>query len=81
MKSVMKWFISGHRIPILLVRGSPDTEINKNPDTTLAVLRENPDFELVELPGAGHLANMDVPDDFNEVLGRFLAGEFIKSNL
>ena len=32
-------------------------EINKNPDTTLAVLRENPDFELVELPGAGHFAN------------------------
>ena len=73
--------ISEHRLPMLVLRGSLDTEINKNLDTTLAVLRENPDFELVELPGAGHFANMEVPDDFNGVLGRFLAGEFIKTNL
>jgi pimeloyl-ACP methyl ester carboxylesterase len=73
--------ISGHRIPMLVIRGSLDTEINRNLDTTLAVLRENPYFELVELPGAGHFANMEVPDDFNGVLGRFLAGEFIKNNL
>ena len=65
--------ISGHRIPMMLIKGSLDTAINKNLDTTLEVLRENPDFELVELPGAGHFANMDAPDDFNEVLGRFLA--------
>ncbi len=73
--------ISGHRLPMLMIRGSLDTEINKNLDTTRAVLRENPDFELVELPGAGHFTNMEVPDDFNGVLGRFLAGEFIKNNL
>nr|AAU84146.2 putative hydrolase or acyltransferase [uncultured archaeon GZfos37B2] len=73
--------ISGHRIPMLLIRGGLDTEINKNLDTTLAVLRENPDFELVELSGAGHLANMEVPDDFNGVLGGFLSGEFIKNSL
>lgn len=64
--------ISGYRIPMLLIRGSLDTDINTNLDTTLAVLREKPDFELVELPGAGHFANMDTPDDFNEILGRFL---------
>ncbi len=73
--------ISEHRLPMLVLRGSLDTEINKNLDTTLAVLRENPDFELVELPGAGHFANMEVPDDFNGVLDRFLAGAFIKTNL
>ncbi|PXF59636.1 MAG: hypothetical protein C4B59_11150 [Candidatus Methanogaster sp.] len=73
--------ISGHRIPMLLIRNSLDTEINKNLDTTLAVLRENPDFELVELPGAGHFANMEVPDDFNEILGRVLSRESIKNNL
>ena len=66
--------ISGHRLPMLVIRGSPDTEINKNLNTMLAVLRENRDFELVELSGTGHFANMEVPDDFNRVLCRFLAG-------
>ncbi|KAF5417297.1 MAG: hypothetical protein C5S48_00630 [Candidatus Methanogaster sp.] len=73
--------ISGHRVPMLVIRGSLDTEINKNLDTTLAVLRENPNFELVELPDTGHFANMEVPDDFNGVLGRFLSEESVKNNL
>ena len=65
--------ISGHRISMLLIRGGQDTYTNSNLDTTLDVLEENPDFELVELPGAGHFMNMDAPDDFNKILSRFLA--------
>ncbi len=73
--------ISEHRIPMMLIRGSLDTGINKNLDTTLDVLREKTDFELIELPGAGHFANMDVPDDFNETLTRFLVKQSIRKNL
>ena len=73
--------ISEHRIPMMLIKGSLDTEINKNLDTTLDVLREKTDLELVELSGAGHFANMDVPDDFNETLARFLVKQSIRSNL
>ena len=73
--------ISEHRIPMMLIRGSLDTGINKYLDTTLDVLRRKTDFELVELSGAGHFANMDVPDDFNETLNRFLVKQSIRSNL
>ncbi len=73
--------ISGHRIPLMLIRGSLDMDINRNLDTTLNVLRNNPDFELFELPIAGHFANMDSPDNFNEILDRFLVKQSIKSYL
>lgn len=73
--------ISEHRIPMMLIRGSRDTGINKNLDTTLDVLRGKTDFELVELHDAGHFANMDVPDDFNETLASFLVKQSIRSNL
>ena len=65
--------ISGHRISMLLIKGGLDTVTNNNLDTTLDVLWANPDFELVELPGAGHFTNMDAPDDFNKILDGFLA--------
>lgn len=34
-----------------------------------------PDCAMVVLSGAGHCANMDVPQEFNETLERFWSGE------
>ena len=35
--------------------------------------RQTPGAELVVLPGAGHLANLEQPEAFNRALGGFLA--------
>jgi pimeloyl-ACP methyl ester carboxylesterase len=35
--------------------------------------RELREFDVRELAGAGHLANIERPDEFNEVLREFLA--------
>jgi pimeloyl-ACP methyl ester carboxylesterase len=32
-----------------------------------------PSAELSVVPGAGHLSNLEAPDVFNQVLGRFLS--------
>ena len=61
-----------YSIPMMLIKGGLDSEINKNLEPLLEVLRENPNFEFVELVSAGHLANLDKPDEFNDELGRFL---------
>jgi 3-oxoadipate enol-lactonase len=34
-----------------------------------------PDAELVELPGAGHLANLEQPDRFETLVLAFLIGD------
>jgi 3-oxoadipate enol-lactonase len=38
-----------------------------------ALGRDIPRSRLVVLPGAGHLSNLEAPDDFSLALGDFLA--------
>lgn len=47
------------RLPILLLRGGRDRQVNRALAPTLAAMRGHPDFTLVELPEGGHCANLD----------------------
>lgn len=60
-------------LPLLLIRGPLDSEINAQLGSTLAALRATPRFTLAELPGTGHFANLERPVAFDRILGRFLA--------
>jgi pimeloyl-ACP methyl ester carboxylesterase len=58
--------------PALILVGAED---GITPPAKARVMAELvPGAELVELPHAGHLANLEAPDAFNAVLARFLAG-------
>lgn len=60
-------------LPLLLIRGPYDTEINAQLASTLTALRATPRFTLVDLPGTGHFANLERPAAFDRLLARFLA--------
>ncbi len=61
-----------HDLPMLLIRGGRDREINAHLDSTLAAWQGKRGFKLVDLPQAGHFANMEQPAAFNEALADFL---------
>lgn len=57
--------------PVLVVVGTDDVITPPAKARTMAELV--PGAELVEISGAGHLANLEQPEAFNAALGRFLA--------
>jgi pimeloyl-ACP methyl ester carboxylesterase len=57
--------------PTLVVVGSDDAVTPREKARAMADLV--PGSELVEIPGAGHLANIEAPAPFNAALGRYLA--------
>ncbi|WP_051332715.1 alpha/beta fold hydrolase [Cucumibacter marinus] len=61
--------------PILMLRGSLDRDINATLGPTLETMKAKPDFTLIEMPGAGHCANLDQPDAFRSAARRFLETE------
>jgi len=73
--------ICRHDIPMMLIRGGLDSEINKNLGHVLEIMEQKPSFELVEMPNAGHFANMEHSVDFNEILDGFLIKQSIRSYL
>lgn len=60
------------QIPLLLIRCEYDKDINKSLNSTLAVLQKHQSADIVELPGAGHFANLDRPHEFNRILDGWL---------
>lgn len=60
------------RLPMLLIQGEYDQEINQKLDSTLEVLQHKRNYRWVELPGAGHFCNLETPAQFNQVLISFL---------
>ena len=60
-------------VPLLLIQGELDEEINAVLGSTLAAIRESRRGAAVCLPGAGHFANLERPEAFNHVLKVFLA--------
>jgi pimeloyl-ACP methyl ester carboxylesterase len=56
--------------PVLVVVGSDD--VLTPPATARAMAELVPGAELVEIPRAGHLANLEAPDAFNAALARFI---------
>ncbi len=55
-------------IPLLLIKCEYDRAINKALKSTLSVLEQSENAEVVEMSGVGHYPNMDRPDDFNSIL-------------
>lgn len=60
-------------IPYLLIKGENDKEINKNLDTTLQAIEKNDKAHVIELEEAGHIANLDRPNQFNEIVSHFIS--------
>lgn len=58
---------------ILIMRGAKDAWVNTNLPATLKAMQNHPDFTLVELEDAGHVANQDQPEVFRQHLLAFLA--------
>jgi len=57
-------------VPGLVITGEEDAIIPVSESEAMA--RALPRSQLVVLPAAGHLSNIEVPDDFSEALGNFL---------
>jgi len=55
-------------IPLLLIKCEHDRAINKALKSTLSVLEQSENAEVVEMTGVGHYPNLDRPDDFNSIL-------------
>lgn len=58
--------------PVLMLKGALDLSINNNLDSTLERLRQRDNFELVEIPNAGHFTNLDAPQPVQNAIERFL---------
>lgn len=57
--------------PILMLRGEHDSSINSALGPTLEAMRKLPSFELVDVKGAGHCANLDAPAEVRRAMVRF----------
>ena len=57
-------------VPTLVICGADDTVTP--PDTSRAMARAIPNARLHIIPGAGHLTNIEKPDEFNTILLKFL---------
>jgi 3-oxoadipate enol-lactonase len=62
--------LGGIHVPTLVVVGEEDALIP--PDVSREMAARIPGARLEVLPGAGHLAPLEVPDAFNRALGGFL---------
>ncbi len=58
------------RIPVQIIVGAEDALTP--PPLSEQMHKDIPGSELVVIPGAGHMSNMEQPDAFNDALGRFL---------
>lgn len=56
-----------------MLKGAKDRQVNAALASVLPHLAGLPDFTLVELPDAGHCANLDTPEDFRRALLDFWA--------
>ena len=59
------------KIPYLLIRGEQDKEINRNLKSTLEAIGINSRAKVTELSRAGHMANLDRPNQFNRIIAAF----------
>ena len=66
--------LPGIGCPTLVIAGDEDPIAGV--DTARRLHAQIPTAELAVIKGAGHLPGLDQPDEFNAVLGRFLAARF-----
>lgn len=64
------------RLPFAVIRGGKDADINQGLGSTLRAMEEaraaGLPRRLLELPTAGHIANLDEPEEFNRILELWL---------
>jgi pimeloyl-ACP methyl ester carboxylesterase len=58
-------------IPVLMLRCGLDRLVNAGLSPTLRAMQRNPNFRLVEVPRAGHVANLDATDAVRSALLEF----------
>jgi pimeloyl-ACP methyl ester carboxylesterase len=58
------------RIPTLIMTAEYDLELCKEVASIMA--KQIPGAKLVSIKGAGHIMNMDKPDEFNEAISQFI---------
>jgi pimeloyl-ACP methyl ester carboxylesterase len=56
-----------------MIRGALDKAVNRALGPTLAAMEVQPNFELLDLPDAGHCANLDRPEKMREIILEFLS--------
>lgn len=59
--------------PFMIIRAERDFGFNTLLKSGIKVALKSPNNRVVELEGAGHLANLDRPDEFNRILEQFLS--------
>lgn len=64
--------IENSNIPYLLIQGEQDTEVNRYLTSTYKAIEANDNAQIIRLANAGHIANMDNPIEFNEILEKFI---------
>ncbi|MGD1849917.1 MAG: alpha/beta fold hydrolase [Cyanophyceae cyanobacterium] len=64
--------IASSQVPLLLIKGEHDGDINKSLPSTLDRLEKRSNAHIVNLKSAGHFANLDTPEEFNSTLEGFL---------
>lgn len=62
-------------VPILLMQGEHDLDINEELGSTYEALNTHGHSEIVDLPHCGHFANLEHTNQFNRVLEDFLHRE------
>lgn len=60
--------IAKSEVPTLIIRGEKDSEINRTLPSAIEAFQKRGRFRLIELKEAGHMANLDAPDEFNNKL-------------
>ena len=63
--------------PFLILDGATDDLVRHDQPIRLAELI--PDAQLVIIPGTGHFAPFEKPEEFAQILATFLAGESVGS--
>ncbi len=64
--------LAGISVPVLAIVGAEDSV---TPEADAREIAEGvPDGQLVVIPGAGHLSNLEAPDHFGDAVKAFLAG-------
>ena len=66
--------LSAIQAPTLVIAGELDRLFS--PEQGLEISREIPESRFAMIRGAGHISNLDSPDQFNELLLEFLAAHF-----
>ncbi len=61
------------RVPILLIVGTDDTAFIQ--DVARAIQSQAPNVRRVDIPGAGHMVNVEAPAEFLRVVTEFLGNE------